>query len=101
MIHVASITGYLQEVGQIAHVAKSGRIIISLVDALSDGSTLCDNSGNKIARVMEVIGPVSKPFASAIPLTNNISPHIGKNVFLLKEDTNQDRRREHRKGRQR
>lgn len=97
MICVSSNPNHLQEVGQIAHVAKSGRVIIALNGALKDGTTLCSNDGHKIARVMEVIGPVSKPFASAIPLTNNISPHIGKRVFSLPDThTHQKKRYEQR-----
>jgi rRNA processing protein Gar1 len=37
----------------------------------------------KIAKVTELIGPVSSPFASAIPLTNNLRKISGKKVFAL------------------
>ena len=91
----------MQEVGTIAHVAKSGRVIISLAGALRDGTTLCSSQGRKVARVMEIIGPVSKPFASAIPLTNNISPHVGKRVFALDEPRGEKRRSARHGGRRR
>jgi len=32
---------------------------------------------------MELIGPVSKPYASAMPLTNNIKKFTGKKIFAL------------------
>jgi RNA-binding protein len=32
-----------------------------------------------------MIGPVSRPFASATPLTNNIKKYIGKSVFTSEE----------------
>src|SRR5574341_1272146 len=38
---------------------------------------------DKIAKVTELIGPVAKPYASAIPLTNNVKKYIGKKIFLL------------------
>ena len=71
----------MQEVGEIVHLAGSGRVIIQLSDVLSEGVILCDDKGTKVAKVMELIGPVKRPFASAIPLTNNIKKYIGKAVF--------------------
>ena len=71
----------MQEVGEILHLAASGRVIIQLSDELSEGVILCDQKGTRVAKVMELIGPVRRPFASASPLTNNIKKHIGKSVF--------------------
>jgi len=65
------------------HLAGSGRVIIQLTDALSEGVILCDAKGTKVAKVMELIGPVKRPFASATPLTNNIKKYIGKAVFAV------------------
>ncbi|MGD2107253.1 MAG: Gar1/Naf1 family protein [Nitrosopumilaceae archaeon] len=71
----------MQEVGEIMHLAGSGRVIIQLSDILSEGVILCDEKGTRVAKVMELIGPVKRPFASATPLTNNIKKYIGKAVF--------------------
>ncbi|MFB5603716.1 MAG: H/ACA ribonucleoprotein complex subunit GAR1 [Candidatus Nitrosomaritimum aestuariumsis] len=71
----------MQEVGEIMHLAGSGRVIIQLSDNLSEGVILCDEKGTRVAKVMELIGPVKRPFASATPLTNNIKKYIGKAVF--------------------
>ena len=65
------------------HLAGSGRVIIQLSDELSEGVILCDEKGTKVAKVMELIGPVKRPFASATPLTNNIKKYIGKSVFAV------------------
>jgi len=73
----------LQEVGEILHLAASGRVIIQLSDELSEGVILCDEKGTRVAKVMELIGPVKRPFASATPLTNNIKKFIGKAVFVI------------------
>ncbi len=75
----------MQEVGEIMHLAGSGRVIIQLYDKLSEGQILCDKKGTRVAKVMELIGPTKKPYASATPLTNNIKRHIGKSVFASKE----------------
>ena len=75
----------LQEVGHVAHVAKSGRVIVELASPVRDGTVLYDKRGTRLARVMETIGPVARPFASAGTLTNNISPHVGGSVFAEDE----------------
>ena len=63
------------------HLAGSGRVIIQLSKKLVEGQILCDKNGTRVAKVMELIGPVRKPFASASPLTNSIKKYIGKSVF--------------------
>ena len=65
------------------HLAGSGRVIIQLTEKLEEGVILCDETGTKVAKVMELIGPIKRPFASAIPLTNNIKKYIGKSVFAI------------------
>ena len=73
----------MQEVGEIMHLAGSGRVIIQLSSKLAEGQILCDEKGTKVAKVMELIGPIKRPFASATPLTNNIEKFIGKSVFAF------------------
>ena len=65
------------------HLANSGRVIVRLNSEVSEGQILCDNNSQKIAKVTELIGPVTNPFASAIPLTNNLRKISGKKVFVL------------------
>ncbi len=67
------------------HLAGSGRVIIQLSNKLVEGQILCDEKGTKVAKVMELIGPVKRPYASATPLTNNIKKFIGKSVFASEE----------------
>ena len=71
----------MQEVGEILHLASSGRGIIQLSEKVVEGNILCDEKGTRVAKVMELIGSVRRPFASASPLTNNIKKYIGKSVF--------------------
>ncbi len=67
------------------HLAGSGRVIIQLSTELVEGQILCDKTGTRVAKVNELIGPVSRPFASATPLTNNIKKYIGKQVYAAQE----------------
>ena len=67
------------------HLAGSGRVIIQLSTELVEGQILCDEKGTRVAKVNELIGPVSRPFASATPLTNNIKKYIGKKIYVNEE----------------
>lgn len=65
------------------HLASSGRVIVQLTKLVEEGQILCDEKSGKVAKVMELIGPVKKPYASATPLTNNIKKYTGKKVFAI------------------
>ena len=73
----------MQEVGEILHLANSGRVIVRLANTVSAGQILCDERSTKIAKVTELIGPVAKPYASAISLTNNVKKFVGKKMFAF------------------
>ncbi len=73
----------MQEVGEVIHLASSGRVIVQLTKLVEEGQILCDEKSGKVAKVMELIGPVKKPYASATPLTNNIKKYTGKKVFAI------------------
>jgi RNA-binding protein len=75
----------LQEIGEIMHLASSGRVIIRLTRPLEEGDYVCDESGRRIGKITELIGPVSSPFASAISLTNNVKKYVGGKVYFLDE----------------
>ena len=75
----------MQEVGEVLHIANSGRVIVRLSKEIKEGQVLCDKNNQKIGRVTELIGPVKNPFASAIPLTNNLKKISGTKVFSLEQ----------------
>ena len=71
----------MQEVGEILHLASSGRVIVRLSKTVTQDQILCDENSTKVAKVTELIGPVAKPYASAMSLTNNIKKFVGKKMF--------------------
>ena len=73
----------MQEVGEILHLATSGRVIVRLSKIVTQDQILCDEKSTKVAKVTELIGPVAKPYASAISLTNNIKKFVGKKMFAF------------------
>lgn len=75
------------------HLAGSGRVIVQLSTELVEEQILCDENGTRVAKVMELIGPVKRPFASATPLTNNIKKYIGKSVFATEHSPDNSKKK--------
>ena len=75
----------MQEVGEVLHIANSGRVIVRLSKEIKEGQILCDKNNQNIRRVTELIGPIKNPFASAIPLSNNLKKISGIKVFSLEQ----------------
>jgi RNA-binding protein len=73
------------EVGEIIHLAKSGRLIVKLnalgAERIKAGELLIDGSGRKVGRVAELLGPVKTPYASVITMTDKTSRLVGSKVF--------------------
>ena len=88
----------MQEVGEILHLASSGRVIVRLSKAVTEDQILCDENSTRVAKVRELIGPVAKPYASAISLTNNVKRFIGKKMFTF-EITSAKKHKENRRKR--
>ncbi|MEE3213152.1 MAG: Gar1/Naf1 family protein [Thermoproteota archaeon] len=88
----------MQEVGEVLHIANSGRVIVRLSREVKEGQIICDKDNQKIGRITELIGPVKNPFASAIPLTNNVKKISGTKVFSLEQTPvmKKNRRKRHR-----
>ena len=88
----------MQEVGEVLHIANSGRVVVRLSREVKEGQIICDKDNQKIGRITELIGPVKNPFASAIPLTNNVKKISGTKVFSLEKTPvmKKNRRKRHR-----
>ena len=73
------------EVGEIIHLAKSGRLIVKLsatsAERVKAGEFLIDGSGRRVGRVAELLGPVKSPYASVITMTDKTSRLVGSKVF--------------------
>jgi len=73
------------EIGEVVHLARSGRLIVKLYtpnnERIKPGDLLIDGSGRRVGRVVELLGPVSSPYASVIPMTDRTSRLAGSKVF--------------------
>jgi RNA-binding protein len=74
----------LQEVGTLLHIARSGRLIVRLSKKVEPGSLLADSKGRSQAKVVELIGPTSRPYASASTTTNGVDARKGDKLFLAR-----------------
>ena len=90
----------MQEVGEILHLASSGRVIVRLSKVVTQDQILCDENSTKVAKVTELIGPVAKPYASAISLTNNTKKFVGKKMFASEAPPAKKQNRRKRKWKQ-
>jgi len=74
---------FLTELGEIIHKAKSGRLILKLLEEtkLNAGDTISDARGKKIGNVNELIGSVNAPYASVILFSEDFKPIPGEKVF--------------------
>ena len=90
----------MQEVGEILHLANSGRVIVRLSKTVVQDQILCDENSAKVAKVTELIGPVAKPYASAMSLTNNIKKFVGKKMFTFEIPSAKKQNRRKRKWKQ-
>ncbi len=71
----------MREVGEVLHTARSGRIILRLETEIASGTVLVDSKGRNAAKVMELMGPISKPYASAIPGSSKFGTK-GQKVYV-------------------
>ena len=82
------------------HLASSGRVIVRLSKTVTEDQILCDENSTKVAKVRELIGPVAKPYASAVSLTNNIKRFVGKKMFASEIPSAKKQNRRKRKWKQ-
>jgi RNA-binding protein len=66
------------------HLAGSGRLILRTQEKIKPGTILCDDKGFKVAKVLEMFGPVKSPYASAVPMSDRWKQALGKKLYIIK-----------------
>ena len=64
----------MEMIGEIIHMAKSGRLIVKVEENTNHnliGQALIDNNGSRIGKIIELIGSVKSPYASVMPALNS------------------------------
>lgn len=72
---------YVGEIGEVMHLARSGRLIVKLTAEARPGEILVDGAGKRVGKIAELIGPVKAPYASVIPMTDRTARLVGAKVF--------------------
>ena len=79
----------MDELGEILHVAKSGRVIVRISamarEKKSTGMSVIDSTGRRIGKIQEIFGPVISPYASVQPSRDILTGIVGTKVFILDE----------------
>jgi len=73
----------MEMIGEIIHVAKSGRLIVKVEENINHnliGQAIIDNKGSRIGKIIELIGSVKSPYASVM-LTSNSKYSVGGKVY--------------------
>lgn len=71
----------MAEVAEVLHKARSGRLILKSKKKLATGTILFDRKGRRVGKVVELIGPVISPYASAIIFKEDIRPYEGLKLY--------------------
>jgi RNA-binding protein len=74
----------LKQVGEVLHLAKSGKLIVRLnpsYDLSIIGQSVVDMKGTRIGKIIELLGPVKSPLASALPIVDATKMMNGMAVF--------------------
>jgi RNA-binding protein len=79
----------MNELGEVLHMAKSGRLIVKMSAATSEkkviGMPVIDSTGKQIGKIQEIFGPIVSPYASIQPSREKLIRIIGTKVFIADE----------------
>ncbi len=74
----------MKEAGVILHYTKSKVFVVEAKDKLIPETTLIDSRGVKIGVVVDVIGPINKPFLVVKPTVKNPEKYVGAHLYYIK-----------------
>ena len=69
---------------KVLHLARSGRLILQSNEDFKANTILFDDKERKVAKVIEVFGPIKSPYISATPLTDRTKRIVGQNIHTSK-----------------
>lgn len=75
----------MKEIGRILHYTKSKVFVIEANEKVPLRTEVFDDREEKVGVVVDVIGPINKPYLVAVPLIKEPHKYIGKIVYILKK----------------
>ena len=70
--------------GKILHYAKNKMFVIEAEDKILPETILISSRGKKIGKVVDVIGPINKPYLVVKPLVENPEKYVGGEAYYVK-----------------
>ncbi len=75
----------MKEAGRIIHYTNSRSYVIEAKAKILPQTLLYDSSGNRIAKVVDLIGPINRPFIVAKPLIVKPRKMVKATLYIWKE----------------
>ena len=77
----------MRKLGKVLHVSKSHALIVKLDPPkfVRPGTKACDSKLRTVGVVMDVLGPVSGPYASVKPTIAKPESVVGRTVYALED----------------
>lgn len=77
----------MRRLGKVLHLSKSHALIVKLDPPkfVRPGTKACDSKLKNVGIVMDILGPVSGPYASVRPMSAKPESIIGRTVYALED----------------
>lgn len=75
----------MKKAGKIIHYTKYRVFVIEALGKVIPNTYIVDNTGRKIGVVIDVIGPITKPYLVVKPLVDNPHKFVGREVYYMRE----------------
>lgn len=74
----------MKRAGRIIHYTKYKVYVVEAEEKILPENKLVDSSGRIVGEVIDVIGPINKPFLVVKPLTDKPEKMVGAEVYYVK-----------------
>ena len=74
----------MREAGKIIHYTKNRVFVIEATQKVTLDTYLVDASNRIVAKIIDVIGPINKPYLVAKPLVERPEKYVGAIVYYQK-----------------
>ena len=83
----------MQRLGLILHVTPSRSIIVKIENLPRIGETVVDENLKPVGRVLDILGPVSSPYATVAPSVRDPERLANKMAYVLPSRRRKEKKR--------
>ncbi len=73
----------MQRLGLILHMTPSRNIVVKLENVPRIGETVVDDNLKPVGKVLDILGPVSSPYATIAPAIQDPEKLVRKTMYIL------------------